>query len=112
MPRWAILLILALATTGTAFGADMPARGIRHGDQSPPAKDDDDDNFLLKPFKPNGFIPYVPPLAGKPFLLGSSTIPGYYGSSHSYDYQGPYYGGPNIGYWNRLPYDCGVYGYC
>jgi hypothetical protein len=47
-----------------------------------------------------------------PLLPGSATLPGYYGSNHSYDYQGPYYGGPNPGIWNRLPYACGVYGYC
>ena len=29
-----------------------------------------------------------------------------------YDYQGPYYGGPYVGYFWRLPYACGVYGYC
>jgi hypothetical protein len=45
-------------------------------------------------------IPYVPPLLGTPLL------PGYY------EYQGPYYGGPYVGYWDRLPYACGVYGYC
>ena len=49
---------------------------------------------------------------GTPLLPGSSTLPGYYGSSHSYEYQGPYYGGPNLSYWYRLPYACGVYGYC
>jgi hypothetical protein len=57
-------------------------------------------------------VPYIPPLIGAPLLPGSSTLPGYYGSSHSYDYQGPYYGGPYVGYWDRLPYACGVYGYC
>jgi hypothetical protein len=54
----------------------------------------------------------VLPLVHAPVLPGSSTLPGYYGSSHSYDYQGPYYGGPNPGLWGRLPYACGVYGYC
>ena len=50
---------------------------------------------------------------GTPLLPGSSTLPGYYGTSHSYSYDGPYYGGPSYGpYWNRLPYACGVYGYC
>ena len=34
------------------------------------------------------------------------------GPSHSYSYDGPYYGGPLRPYWNRLPYACGVYGYC
>jgi hypothetical protein len=35
-----------------------------------------------------------------------------YGSSWSYYYPGPYYGGPYISYAVRLPYVCGLYGYC
>jgi hypothetical protein len=58
------------------------------------------------------FVRRVLPLVHAPVLPGSSTLPGYYGSGHSYDYQGPYYGGPNPGLWDRLPYACGVYGYC
>ena len=57
-------------------------------------------------------VRYIPPLTGTPLLPGSSTLPGYYGSAYSYDYQGPYYGGPYVSYWDRLPYACGVYGYC
>jgi hypothetical protein len=57
-------------------------------------------------------VPYIAPWIGAPLLPGSSTLPGYYGSTYSYDYQGPYYGGPYVGYWDRLPYACGVYGYC
>ena len=38
--------------------------------------------------------PYAPRLFGTPLLPGSSTLPGYYGTSHSYSYDGPYYGGP------------------
>ena len=57
-------------------------------------------------------VPYIPPLIGRPLLPGSSTLPGYYGWPYSYDYQGPYYGSPYVNYWDRLPYACGVYGYC
>jgi hypothetical protein len=67
-------------------------------------------------------ISYVPPLIGAPLLSDSSMLPGYYGAAYSYDYQGydyqsydyqgSYYGGPKAGFWNRLPYACGVYGYC
>ena len=60
----------------------------------------------------DGSFPYIPPVARAPLLPGSSTLPGYYGSSHSYEYQGPYYGGQTLGYRDRLPYACGVYGYC
>src|SRR6266404_6972608 len=64
-------------------------------------------------FTPVGVVPYAPRVFGTPLLPGSSTLPGYYGSNHSYSYDGPYYGGPSYGpYWNRLPYACGVYGYC
>ena len=38
--------------------------------------------------------PYAPRIFGTPLLPGSSTLPGYYGTSHSYSYDGPYYGGP------------------
>jgi hypothetical protein len=63
-------------------------------------------------FTPVRVAPYAPRLFGAPLLPGSSTLPGYYGTSHSYSYDGPYYGGPYEPYWNRLPYACGVYGYC
>ena len=64
-------------------------------------------------FTPVGVVPYAPRVFGTPLLPGSSTLPGYYGTNHSYSYDGPYYGGPSYGpYWNRLPYACGIYGYC
>jgi hypothetical protein len=56
--------------------------------------------------------PYILPLIETPWLPGFSTLPGYYGSSYTYEYEGPYYGGPYVGYWDRLPHACGVYGYC
>jgi hypothetical protein len=62
------------------------------------------------PLISGGIKPYAPRIFGAPLLPGSSTLPGYYGTSHSYSYDGPYYGSPS--YWNRLPYACGVYGYC
>jgi hypothetical protein len=36
----------------------------------------------------------------------------YYGSSWSWYNPGPYYGGPYYGDGARLPYVCGLYGYC
>jgi hypothetical protein len=36
----------------------------------------------------------------------------YYGSSWSYYYGGPYYGGSPSPSFIRLPYVCGLYGYC
>jgi hypothetical protein len=49
--------------------------------------------------------PYIPPLIG-------AAAAGLLRSAYPYDYQGAYYGGPYVGYWDRLPYACGVYGYC
>ena len=64
-------------------------------------------------FTPVGVVPYAPRVNGTPWLPGSRTLPGYYGTDHSYSYDGPYYGGAQYGpFWNRLPYACGVYGYC
>ncbi|WP_456628992.1 hypothetical protein [Bradyrhizobium sp. URHC0002] len=63
-------------------------------------------------FSPVNPAPYAPRVFGTPLLPGSSTLPGYYGTSHSYSYDGPYYGGPYTPYWDRLPYACGVFGYC
>jgi hypothetical protein len=57
-------------------------------------------------------VRYIPPRIGAALLPGSSALPGYYGSAYSYGYQGPYYGGPYVPYWDRLPYACGVFGYC
>jgi hypothetical protein len=36
----------------------------------------------------------------------------YYGSPWAYYYPGPYYGGPYASEGGRLPYVCGLYGYC
>jgi hypothetical protein len=48
-----------------------------------------------------------------PLLLGRQELPGYYGRAFSYDYQGPYYGDKrDYSYMFRLPYACGVFGYC
>ena len=69
-----------------------------------------DESLLITPaYGPGGYLANLP---GTPLLPGSTTIPGYYGRPFDYDYQGPYYGGPYVSYYWRLPYACGVYGYC
>jgi hypothetical protein len=135
MLRWAILVILAaaIAVTAPAFAADTlvtphvrksaraklpPGLPRAHYDYrttltydapAPPAQ-----VYVVRDpdvlFTPE--YPYIPPLIRRPYLPGSLALPGYYGSERTLDYQGPYYGGPNINYWDRLPYACGVYGYC
>jgi hypothetical protein len=82
----------------------------RYVGPSPPPQIDATPELLFTPT--DGVVRHVLPFIHTPLLPGSSTLPGYYGSAHSYDYQGPYYGGPNTGYWDRLPYACGVFGYC
>jgi hypothetical protein len=62
-------------------------------------------------FTPVGPVPYAPRVFGVPRRPGSNTLPGYYGTSHSYSYDGPYYGGTYTPYWSRLPYAGGVFGY-
>jgi hypothetical protein len=100
---WTLAASLTIAASCNASGADLPAYSGRHG---PPqvygrAPVPQDDPALIS--------------AGPstPILPGSSTLPGYYGRAFDYYYQGPYYGGgPYPTYFWRLPYACGVYGYC
>ncbi|SDK09345.1 MULTISPECIES: hypothetical protein [Bradyrhizobium] len=82
---------------------------VRRGRQLVVVEEEDPDVL----FTPVGVVPYAPRVFGTPVLPGSSTLPGYYGTGHSYSYDGAYYGGPQYGpYWARLPYACGVFGYC
>lgn len=69
-----------------------------------------EDETIDAPLISGAIRAYVPRVFGAPLLPGSSTLPGYYGTRHSYSYDGDYYGSPT--FWGRLPYACGVYGYC
>ena len=115
MLRGLLLLTAAIFAFSPALAADMPGAGKRvyvygkeprHGRTKAVEKDPD----LL--FTPSEAFPHIAFPPHTPILLGSATLPGYYGSTHSYDDQGPYYGGENINYRFRLPYACGVLGYC
>ena len=129
MLRAASLVFLTIAATGTALAADQVAvqRAKRHVNlpaglprphysyrttitPAAPAYVDGDPDVLFTPT--DGVGGYIRNLPGTPLLPGAQQIPGYYGRAFSYDYQGPYYGGPNLSYFLRLPYACGVYGYC
>ena len=86
-----------------------PPKYVRRGRQLVVVEEEDPDVL----FTPTGIVPYAPRVYGTPLLPGSRTLPGYYGTDHSYSYDGNYYGGPQPGpYWSRLPYACGVFGYC
>jgi hypothetical protein len=77
--------------------------------RDPVVVETDEDLLITPAYGPAGYLANLP---GTPLLPGSTTIPGYYGRPFDYDYQGPYYGGPYVSYYWRLPYACGVYGYC
>jgi hypothetical protein len=113
MLRGMLLLTAAIFAFSPAFAADMPDAGARVYGKAPRygrTVHVEEESDLL--FTPSEAFPEVHFPPHTPILLGSATLPGYYGSNHSYDYQGPYYGGPNINYRFQLPYACGVLGYC
>jgi hypothetical protein len=137
MLRWMMPLLVTVFAIGTAAAADSPVvakrTAYRAAGKLPPGLPRAHYKYrtTIAPATPayrrrvevaaepeslfspsSGFIPYIPPVVGTPLLPGSATLPGYYGRAFSYDYQGPYYGGRYVSYWNRLPYACGVYGYC
>ena len=96
--------------TTVAPAATTAPKYVRRGRQLVVVAEEPDPDVL---FTPVGVVPFAPLVNGTPLLPGSRTLPGYYGTDHSYSYDGPYYGGPQYGpFWNRLPYACGVYGYC
>jgi hypothetical protein len=81
MLRWTLPVLLSIAVTGTAFGADLPvyrrhAPPQVYGATPPPAVYVEDPALISPPTTP--------------ILPGSSTLPGYYGRPFDYYYQGAY----------------------
>ncbi|MEK9281518.1 hypothetical protein MTR72_18150, partial [Bradyrhizobium sp. ISRA442] len=111
MLRWMVPALVAMLTVSSAGAADLAATPRRRAVAPPPPKVyvETDPDALISPAY--GIGSYVRNLPGTPLLPGSNTLPGYYGRPWDYDYQGAYYGGPQVGYFWRLPYACGVYGY-
>ena len=121
MLRHATLILLTIAASGAAFGADQAPPAKRHVASQLP-------RGLPRPHRTTVVVRAPPPvvdaardpdsllspmLPSTPILPGSSTLPGNYGRAFDYDYQGAYYGGgPYPSYFFRLPYACGIYGYC
>jgi hypothetical protein len=105
MPRRMMLSVYALAVSGvTAGAADLPAQGrlgaifaepsAARAVAAPPRK-------YPAPIIAYNAFPNLPWARG-----------GYrYGSPYHY-YRSEYYGGPYFGNGARLPYVCGLYGYC
>jgi hypothetical protein len=107
MSRWTILCLAALFAAGEALAADQapPLRrsartAVPRAHYSIIAADHDTDALISIPTTP--------------LLPGASSLPGYYGRAFSYNYQGAYYGGSSSyePYFFRMPYACGVIGYC
>jgi hypothetical protein len=114
MSRWTILCLAALLATTDAFAADQALqvrRTVRttagklprahHNNRTTVVADERDSDALIS-------------MPTTPLLLGSSALPGNYGRAFSYDYQGAYYGGSSsyVPYIFRMPYACGIIGYC
>jgi hypothetical protein len=112
MLRWMMSFAAVAFVVGSASAADLPRGAGVYGRAPPvygrPAYVETESDLL---FTPDERFPYIRIPPPTPLLPGSSALPGYYGSHFSYEYH-PYYGGPNLSYWYRLPYACGVYGYC
>jgi hypothetical protein len=106
MPHRIMLSVFALAASGmTASAADLPTRsriGAIFAEPAPVRVAAHREREYSAPIIPYNLLP--DPLWNR----GNY----YYGSSWSYYYPGPYYGGPYQGYATRLPYVCGLYGYC
>jgi hypothetical protein len=107
MLRKMSLALLVTAIAGIAANAaDLPARGqlgviFAEPDEPPPTVVYRTAEYTAP------IIPYNQ-LPNPPWNRGNYN----YGSSWSFYYPGPYYGGPYYGDGARLPYVCGLYGYC
>ncbi|MGH6677465.1 MAG: hypothetical protein ACREDL_00640 [Bradyrhizobium sp.] len=125
MLRLSAFVIVMTAATGTALAADqiIPPHVRRHVRVAAPGHHPRPHHnygaMMIYPprhaamVEPDRDALISPSIPMTPLLPGSSTFPGYYGRPFDYDYQGPYYGGgPYPSYFFRLPYACGIYGYC
>jgi hypothetical protein len=103
MLRRTTLAVFAIAAAGTAAcAADLPVQsrlGAVFADPPP----------LRAPVAAYGAYAYTtmyaPPVDIPPLVAG------YYGKPNSYIYS-PYYGPSQVWNFTRLPFACGLYGYC
>jgi hypothetical protein len=106
MTRRIVLSIFAVMVTAvTASAADLPLQSKLGAIFAEPAEVRADARRSPSYWEP--IIPYNQ-LPNPIWARGGY----YYGSPWSYYYAGAYYGGPNTSYMLRLPYACGLYGYC
>jgi hypothetical protein len=108
MPRRIMLSILLLAATAPAArAADLAARQSRLGAIfAEPAA-----GAPPQAYRDREYSAPIIPYSALPDPVWNRAATSY-GSSWSYYYGGPYYGGPISTSIFRLPYVCGLYGYC
>lgn len=111
MLRWMMPFLVAMFAVVSATEVDAAAAkyGVRRAASQLPAglpRPHYKFKTTIAPATRYGRVVYV---AVEPEVLFTPSI-GYV--PYDYDDRGPWYGGPDIGYWNRLPYACGAYGYC
>jgi hypothetical protein len=105
MSRRITLSVLALMVTGvSASAADLPVQSRLGAIFAEPAE---------VGIRTNRKREYSAPIIAYNRLPNPIWARGgyYYGSAWSYD-SGPYYRGPTVFDGGRLPYVCGLYGYC
>ena len=105
-----IVAVSALAvSTISAVGADLPAHSRLGAVFAEPAE------VRAAVRRAPEFVPeYETPIIAYNLWPDFAWSRGgyYYGSRYSYIDTGPYYGGPYASEGLRLPYACGLYGYC
>jgi hypothetical protein len=108
MPCRLLLSAVVVAITAvTAQAADLPTQSRLGAIFAEPAEGLPPPKLKREREAPAPVIPYTM-LPDPVWNRGGS----YYGSSWSYYNPGAYYGGPYVSYAVRLPYVCGLYGYC
>jgi hypothetical protein len=106
MPRRIMLSIFVTVVSGIAANAaDLPLQSKLGAIFAEPAEVRADADRSEKHVAPVIAFNLLP---NPPWNRGGA----YYGSSWSYYYPGPYYGGPYDTDGARLPYVCGFFGYC
>jgi len=113
MSRWTLLCLAALFVTTDAYAADQAApvrRDARTIARSAPRVHVKTRTVVADQRDPDVLIS----IPTTPLLPGAQALPGYYGRAFSYDYQGAYYDGESsyVPYFFRMPYACGIIGYC
>ncbi|HEY0330227.1 MAG TPA: hypothetical protein VGC77_14150 [Rhodopseudomonas sp.] len=98
MPRLVLLLALAMPLSTPADAADLAGHS-RLG------------AVFAEPVAPRRHAAPVVVEARDPQLGIALSLPGYYGRLDSFQYN-TYYGSSLIDIYGRLPYTCGLYGYC